>query len=245
MLLRETHRASRCFILATGPSIKRQNLRVLKDEYSIAVNSFFLHPDFKFIAPKYYCMTPYHPEVGDKTWQDWMDEYDRGINGMNMSLFFSIEDKERLFRKPRFANKDIYFMNFDVAGRFNNNYDLSKPIPPVQSVSIMALYVAIQLGFKEIYLLGCDHDWIFHNKTTRHFYPEEKSTLAKNGFSEWSVSPDMGTEFRALATLWDQYRQIREYSMRNNIDIYYSTPEGKLDIFPFKNIEDIFQNNNY
>ena len=241
--LRGKHNESRCFILGTGPSILKQDLLNLKGEYSIGVNNFYLHPDFGTIAPKYYCMTPYHPEVGINNWQKWMDEFDRSIMGLKMILFFNLNDKDKLFQKKRFENKEIYFINFDRCGKFNHNYEMSKPLFPVQSVSIMALYVALQLGFKEVFLLGCDHDWIFHYKKTRHFYPEDKSSLSKNGFSEWFKSTDMGYDYSSLASLWDQYRLIREYSLRKKINIFYSTPKGKLDIFPIKKIKDIFQKN--
>ncbi len=240
--LRNTYKQNRCFILATGPSIKLQNLKMLRDEYTIAVNNFFLHQDFKFIAPKFYCMTPYHPHVGEQIWQQWIDEFDQNISSMGTTLFFNAEDKERLFQKNRFINKDAFFVSFTDRGGYNKEYDLSKPMIPVASVSIMALYIALHLGFKEIYLLGCDHDWLSHLGTTKHFYSESESVLSQRGYSEWSLSSDIGIEFASLAALWDQYRQIRTYSTNHGIQIYYSTPNGILDLFPPRMLDDIFPN---
>ena len=40
------------------------------------------------------------------------------------------------------------------------------PVP--QSVTAMACYAALYMGFSEIVLLGCDHDWILHLDTSTH-----------------------------------------------------------------------------
>src|SRR5262245_26441332 len=44
----------RCFILASGPSIKTQDLKKLQGETCFAVSNFFVHPDFEVIRPEYY-----------------------------------------------------------------------------------------------------------------------------------------------------------------------------------------------
>jgi len=40
--------------------------------------------------------------------------------------------------------------------------DLARPVSGVKCVSVGAILLAIYLGFQEIYLLGCDHDWLAH-----------------------------------------------------------------------------------
>ena len=54
------HSGRRCFILATGPSIKEQNLVGLEGELCIAVSHFFLHPAINVIRPNYHVVAPYH-----------------------------------------------------------------------------------------------------------------------------------------------------------------------------------------
>ena len=41
---------NRCFILATGPSIKNQDLTCLKDEFCISVSNFFVHPLYNLFS---------------------------------------------------------------------------------------------------------------------------------------------------------------------------------------------------
>ena len=55
------HKGKRVFILASGPSIKTQNLKPLENEYCIAVSHFHLHEDIQIIKPQYHVLAPQHP----------------------------------------------------------------------------------------------------------------------------------------------------------------------------------------
>ena len=48
---KDIHASSRCFILASGPSIRDQDLGFLKGEICFAVNEFYLHKDINLISP--------------------------------------------------------------------------------------------------------------------------------------------------------------------------------------------------
>ena len=55
------HQGERCFILCTGPSIKKMDLSALKHETCIAVSLFSLHKNYAEINPDYHIMAPFHP----------------------------------------------------------------------------------------------------------------------------------------------------------------------------------------
>ena len=44
--LKDIHKCKRCFILGNGPSIKKENLKPLKNEIVFALNNFYVHDDF-------------------------------------------------------------------------------------------------------------------------------------------------------------------------------------------------------
>jgi hypothetical protein len=77
------HHGERCFILATGPSIKTQDLRYLQGELCIGVSQFFLHKDIKIISPKYHVLAPsHHPFNFDdlnKIFDGLMQSYSDGV----------------------------------------------------------------------------------------------------------------------------------------------------------------------
>lgn len=227
--LKDIHRNERCFILATGPSIKKQDLKLLEGETCIAVSNFFVHPDYSIIKPKYYCIAPYHQPITEEAWQKWLGELDKGTDA---TMFFGLSDIERNQKNNLFMNRDIYFLNF--SGSFEHykrkNIDLTRAVPGPQSVPVMALEIALFMGFSEIYLLGCDHDWILHSGESRHMYDENNHVLVREGYDEWENS-EFENELKAYLNLWNQYKQIKLIADYQKIKIFNATNGGLLDVF--------------
>lgn len=240
LALKDARKGERCFILATGPSIKHQNLKLLQGENCIALSNFFVHPDYAIIDPEYYCIAPYHLPITEDAWQKWMDEIEK--NTGNAKLFFGMSDKNRNEIHGRFRNRDTYYLRF--GGLWGRNIpcsiDISRMIPGPQSVSIMALYVALYLGFKEIYLLGCDHNWLLHVNKSSHFYPENDHVIVKSGYNEW-FQEDLEEQFRDYMTLWRQYKGICAIASRSSTRIFNATEGGLLDVFPRVEYELLFE----
>jgi len=239
-IFQNQHKGERCFILACGPSIKKQNLKRLEGENCIAVSNFFVHPDFKFIKPSYYCIAPYHPPITETDWQSWMEEVDNGIG--DAKIFFDLSDRERNSRNGLFAGRNIYCLKFGelLEQISKHGIDLTRPLPGPQSVSIMALFIAMFMGFRQIYLLGCDHDWILHLHASSHFYDEEQHALNRGSYNEW-MGVDLELELRSYIRLWEQYKAIREIAIRDSVEIYNATDGGLLDVFPRIEYHHIFK----
>ena len=51
---KDTHRGERCFIVGNGPSIKQQDLSLLKDEIVFCVNQCVRNEQFTAMNPQYY-----------------------------------------------------------------------------------------------------------------------------------------------------------------------------------------------
>jgi len=242
--LAKHHAGERCFILGCGPSIKQQNLKLLKNETCIAVSNFFVHPDYATIEPQYYCIAPYHAPITEAAWQKWMKELNEATGDVKM--FFSLTDRHRKPRNGFFAGKQIYYLKFgaswdELAAR---GVDITHPVPAPQSVTIMALHIAIYMGFQQIYLLGCDHDWIFHLNVSKHFYDENQHALNRDGYNEW-FGEDLESNFLDYIKLWQQYKAIRRIGTRQAVRIYNATAGGLLDLFPRVSYETVFAKDVY
>jgi hypothetical protein len=236
------HQAERCFILATGPSIKEQDISFLKNEICIAVSNFFVHPEYSNIKPKYYCIAPYHLPITEDAWQIWMDEIAEHLE--NTKLFFSLSDLERNHRSGRFKENDVYYLSFREEWKYQlkRELDLSKSIPAPASVPITALMLAIYMGFEKIYLLGCDHDWILHVNESKHFYEEKSHALNRHGYDEWP-DEDFSSHCLSYVTLWDAYKNVIRLSKNQSTKIFNATPKSLLDIFPRVSLEKITNSN--
>lgn len=236
--LKDRHVGQRCFILATGPSIKDQPVRQLAGEHCIAVSNFFVHPDYRAIRPRYHCIAPFHAPITEEGWQDWLREASTATGDAEM--FFGLRDLERNTRAGHFNQREKHFLNF--AGSLEqleaHGVDLTRILPSPQSVTIMALYAAVYMGFKEIYLLGCDHDWILHLNSSTHFYDESQHALNRGGYNEW-FAPGLDTYFKDYLSLWKQYRTLGQIAERRGVRIVNATRGGLLDVFPRAQFESL------
>ncbi len=240
------HRGQRCFILACGPSIKKQDLTPLKNEVCISVSNFFVHKDYDFIRPKYHCLPDVikgHPREHNEEYViRWFREIESKID--DTFLFLSFGDKKLIETHRLFQDKEVHYLNFggDWNEMSSHTVDLSRSyLPFPQSVSVLALMMALYMGFKEIYLLGCDHNWISHVGTSSHFYEESENILAtRPGYSEW-VGTDYELLFRCYWNLWNQYKILNRYGQKRGIGIYNATGGGILDVFPKVSYETLFE----
>src|SRR5437870_4954347 len=58
--LKDIHRGKRCFILGNGPSLKQQDLSLLRDEHVFVTNWFVLQEEFQKLRHSYLCVSDPH-----------------------------------------------------------------------------------------------------------------------------------------------------------------------------------------
>jgi hypothetical protein len=225
--LKDKHLGNRCFILATGPSIKNHDLSLLEGEICISVANFFVHSDFNKVKPLYHCIPPLHEPLTDEDGLRWFRKMEPYMDQTNLILGYS--DSQLIELNSLFNNQKIYYLQFGDSWHkpANQSLELTYELPACQSVSIMALMVAIYIGCSDIYLLGTDHT-VFKFDTGQydygHFYD-------KNDLGEQEVPDDMENEFRAMADLWRQYKYLRTLARTEHCMIYNATGGGFLDLF--------------
>lgn len=228
--LKDRHRGERCFIIATGPSIKQQDLKRLRGEFCIAVSNAFVHPDYARIAPRYHCVAPMHSPYTDADALRWFRDMENKVG--NATVLLSGSDKHLVDRYRLFQSQPVHYLlqdpQQDMEAPAANLTDLSRPLAPSQTVTQTALSLAIYLGFRTVYLLGTDHSWPLHIGTSVHFHDERERAL---GPEHWHVT-DHATYFERFAMLLRKYKAIKAAAERAGCSIYNATPNSLLDVFP-------------
>lgn len=238
---RDIHKGERCFILASGPSIAKQNLKPLKDELCIAVSCFHLHENIREIAPQYHVLAPMHlPFDFDKI----KIEFDRFVEVYPESVAYFLGHRpyefsywEFLKRHPQYRLRNIHFLDYSKGRSLDESnfnaprlWDIAdSPFSP-RTVIYSALEVAAYIGFAEIVLLGCDHDYLsdFNRVTDHHFYAEEK------GFSDVGNLERFDSEhwFYEYHCRWRDFRLMRQGLEAAGRRVVNATDGGYLDVFP-------------
>ena len=181
--LKDKHKGGRCFLLGSGPSIKDENLKPLKNEIVFALNNFYVHDDFSEIMSgnieKYYLTAPIHPPQTETEWKEWFSDMEIHMPN-NVNLIFGISnqintakiimDRHNLFEDHQ---KYWFYGGININDYYNyklRDIDITRMIWIADTVSIYSLIFAIYMGFSEIYLLGMDHNYICNNENNYRFY---------------------------------------------------------------------------
>lgn len=163
---KNTAKSERCFIFGTGPSLNEmpeEFFDAISKECSFGVNFLYKSSIFEKIKPDYYTL------MDDLFWGEY-------------SNAFSEITKHYGDRKPTFITDCrakhlvkgdslfLYAKNYPVGSVRLNLCGNSSALMNVLSYSISS---AIFLGFKEIYLVGCDYN-AFCTNGVGHCYDDEE-----------------------------------------------------------------------
>ena len=229
-------RGKRCFLLATGGSLKKQNLEHLKNEYVLTCSMLSITSIYKMINPFCYVSPTLKSEFTDQFIREWYEFIDETI----VSPIVVLDYKEHIYIKNMsyFKNKNIYYLNTAVDG--------------VYTGTAAMLRVAIWMGFSEIYLLGVDHDSVkkmfdsSYSYSNAHIY--NILDFKKYGYDclydEWKRVNDKKISNRIIlqseANAFNEYHELALRAKRKRISIYNSTPDSLVDEFEYVKYENLF-----
>jgi hypothetical protein len=251
---RGQHKGKRCFILATGPSISSQDLTKLSEEFCIAVGEFYLHPQAASINPAYSIQAPNHMPF-DENYVIENIKHSQKVYSKNTTYFFGHSQYkyswfEVLKKNSEIAPKNTRFINYSGSEKLSSNnftdssnWDISGTPFICMTVVYSAIQLAIYMGFSEIYLLGCDHDYLERVLSKKgfkdhHFYsesPEETKVLEHlNDFT-------LAMWFEQYYFRWLQYELMDKYAKSKGQLILNATNGGMLDVFKRASLEAVLK----
>lgn len=237
--LRRIEAGKRCFILGNGPSLHQVDLTQLAGQNIISVSNGYLHPDYKSLSPIYHCI----PQVtyGKVTEADvvtWFTEMHEHLGAA--TVFLNESEIDLVRRHNLFEGRKVHFVSLRESVdelKSWNIPELDVPIPRIESVPVMALMLAMYLGFTDIAILGVDHD---HFLSGFYHYAFELQALRDKDLSvgdKGRVLTSRHDDFQSLARLWRQYRAMRNIADANGIRIVNVSTGGALDEFPRVDLE--------
>ncbi|WOO41427.1 hypothetical protein [Rubellicoccus peritrichatus] len=240
---KDIHKGERCFILATGPSVKDQNLKNLANEYCISVSHFYLHPDFSIIKPNYHVIAPAHPPFESqkltKLFQGIKSRDDLGTEFFLGQTNFIHSTHNFLCQVPELKPTNFNYINYTGAPHLSAQnhqqtevWDISRNPFSIRTVVYSALQLAAYMGFSKVFLLGADmnHICTVQQGYTPHFYKEEKGI--NDAEQRKNNSVDMEKMLLGAHKNFLGFRLIREHLEGNNgMRIYNCSPTSLLDVF--------------
>jgi hypothetical protein len=223
------HRGDRCFIIGTGPSINLLTdceIEKLKSEQVIAVNSFFKIPRLNVIKPRYYAL------LDDVFWREtWVFGYKEIIDIYKNENFEFITDyrSKELLDNLSFSHKSIFLYSKKFPAS-SISCDISKNMDVGINVISTCIQSAMYMGYKEIYLLGCDYN-SFATHVDEHSYDDSDEL--------YEIKDRLGMLLSFFSQATRIHYLIRDLAKKKDIKIINLTPGSLLDSYTKKHISDI------
>lgn len=249
-----------CVILANGPSLNES----LKDDYvfisdknKICVNDFVTSDYFEQLKPEFYFYID--PNVCNP---NLLESLKVKLDTIYLSLIDKVKWPIVLFL-PECARHWNYLEDLPIKNSFikifylnsnvqkisyvRNKFELYKKnifmIPPY-NVLVSCIFMAINLGFKSVYIMGADHSWLedlFVGNdnilywSESHFYdkePEKIKPIYKGGDKNKTYT--MGELMTGYSNLYNSYYELQEYAKSLDVKIINMSKKTYIDAFARK-----------
>jgi hypothetical protein len=212
------------YVIANGPSLKNYEFSNFLNQDVIVMNHFQLHPRKSELRIVAHCIG----EPSDcSTWQN-PTEMICGVDAESYWLHISSVDYfEKEVKSEKIRKKiNFYFPIYSYELWMGRSINLLKPTIRYESTAQMAISVAIFMGYKEIRLVGFDHDWLATRGVSPHFYKESEP---KYSFDH-STIPYLDM-ILISKNLWECYYAIKKTAIKENISIVNYSQPSFLDVF--------------
>lgn len=238
LMHKNKHAGERCFLIGNGPSLKVEDLEMLKEagEYTMACNMIVKIYQETLWRPDYHCMI-------DALIAKYQCE--ELVDNLSGQLFTNTSTYELMTHKPK-DEQCIRIRNIGKKPYYVKGNMLSYYIPSGSTVMGFMLELAIYMGFSEIYLLGVD--CTASNASKGHFMKDYKTDEMKEKDRERirkrlkmkSITDEEVDEYYFQSSTLT-YRIIKEYAQRNNVNIYNATRGGLLEVYDRIVLEDVLK----
>ncbi|MBQ9528199.1 MAG: DUF115 domain-containing protein, partial [Fretibacterium sp.] len=243
------YEGKRCFIIGNGPSLRAEDLDKIKGEYSFACNLIYL----------IFGQTEWRPTFHATQDKPVSLEYMRAVSAIPSELkFLAIAPGGRMFRIDgaipiHIVHNSGYWIQKGTMPPFSD--DVAQCVHDGMTVTYINMQLAVYMGFKEIVLLGMDHQFKYqwHISQKVRDNPEEyfDKQLKGHGYEVKELAQDHfcpnynqiagGSEDIDSVYCIDEvtlaYMAAREYAKEHGIRILNATRGGKLEVFERVNFD--------
>lgn len=222
MKLRKARNHDRCFIIGNGPSLSEADLNCLVNEDCFGANEIYKIFSKTAWRPKYYVIV-------DRYIKSSPDEI-RRIECESIFLSDYYWRFNDVLREDAICLHQSYNWN-EKKYKFSSN--ITRKIVSSPTVSYASMQIAVYLGYKEIYLLGFDHNYSFEfDKNGNVIQTNQKATH----FFDDEIPEDIIADVLGMTKA---YEAFKEYVIENGIVVKNATRGGKLEIFERVSLEQI------
>lgn len=242
------YEGNRCFVLGTGPSLANQKIEKLKDEIVFTVDMGFHMNKFDEIHSNFHIMgDPLYFNISDDEESNKQRADALRTIGKTCKCFFRYYNSINFVEKYHLSDSlDINYFECDMDATITEKtieYDSLVACP--RTVVLDAAMIATYMGFKEIYLLGCDNTDILSIMAAKLDNPELEQSLT-DGSSIEKIHKIKALRERPMEHhffgQWKKFQSFRVFNnlcKRRGVKLINATEGGIMDNIERANFEDV------
>lgn len=232
------YKGNRVFIVGNGGSLRYMNLDLLKDEYSFAMNRISLIYNKTKWRPSFFICTT--TNIEDPQWRkDIMTTVNLGIPSFvwsRLKNYFSGES-------------NICYLNCTNGKEVTNepgeawwSNDPAKRVTKFGTSLIVAMQIAVYMGFNPIYLIGCDLNYSERKGLNSLLFKLGLKSLTadKNHFDSRYNTPGLPAD-QINMNMIAAHKLIKKNTDKLGVKVYNSTIGGSLEIYQRKDFKKLFK----
>ena len=137
-----------------------------------------------------------------------------------------------------YPGRDVFYVK---AGTWTHrasavNLDLSRPLNTGMTTgSSVAIPLALSLGFREIYLIGFDCNWLADTSASYHFYQTHEHFPEFDSVDKDTRGFSYEDELRSALREFESHRLLRDKAKLLGVSIVNATNGGLLNVYERKN----------
>ncbi len=242
-----------CSILGNGPSLNislEKDIDFIKKNEMFCVNNFIQSEYFEILKPQNYVLLDGYYFIFNDTTHNRADiratfELFKNVS-WDIKLFVPYTGRNSFFiRNLQKENKHIkvFYFNYVITKGFKwfRHFIFRNGLGMLQCENVLAscLYLAVNRGFKQIFIFGADHSWHeqFKLEDNRimisdvHFYDKQpvKPILVHDRINDKKVT--IADCFLSFHKAFKSYQVIKEYAVSQGSEILNASAKSYIDSF--------------
>jgi hypothetical protein len=232
------HSGESCFIIGNGPSLTAKDLNKIKNLISFSsnrINLFLEETDWK----------PYYYSFIDAIIAN--DFFNEVYYMKKKQMFAIVTDAGYKSLKKQFRKDCIFLRSYhesEINGQPKFSHDLSQKMNTFGTVTYANIQLAVYMGFKNIYLIGVDHNYAITKQEDGNI-EINKELIGKDHFNESYYKSIEHTKQlpNDINSMTKAYLSAKQHCDHRGVKIYNATRGGKLEVFQRVNFDELFGEN--
>lgn len=225
------------YLLATGPSLKGVDLGFLEGKDCFSVSNFILHPQLNLISPKLHFFAPYHEPLIFDEYVSWLKQADSKLPASS-GIVLGLQTKSTVEKYDLFRGREVHYLCLEKVA-LSSVPDITRPVVAPQTSPIMVLPVLHYMGYKRVFLLGCDHNILKnYGGVVENFYSADQDPR-KNATSGDNWRDGVVKHLENALNVFAQYVYYKKVFSSSGRELKHTSKEGWLDFLEYIPLDEL------